>query len=483
MQESFKRARRDESGAVHELVVPLIDAFGRFVHGLVLNEPALAPFASLFLDAWGMNAYTAHIFVPAMHPASICRADIGRLHRETFLASRKTDGVRVQLVMYAAGGRSYVALIDRQFRTHVFSRERLRASPAGDWIAATRLPDGCLGSETVTVIDAELVTDAELVHETDDNDDDAAAAAAIGRDPAVRRSTRATTHQRPTTHAVHRARPTLVCHDAVCLLGVSLINTGFETRIRALNSFVDRVLRSRTDGPLALLDVRVKPWYSSVAACMEATESNARQPTTLDDGFILAAANGTLRNGIASQMYKWKRVHTVDLFCLARRQIGAAAAAEDDGVQTDCADRPRLYVTDGPRPVKLDAAALGDDVRVDEDSFRALLNTTTNTTNTTTTPEPDEIDYNTLVARSKIVESVFVVAAPGSTHAIVLRALKVRTDKPLGNDLRVVRRTLLNVRENITLQEIGGLRDATDDAVVAVHNAAGAAADDDDDDV
>jgi len=432
-QQERKRARTQTSvddddvstsaGAesVHELVVPLIDARGRFVHGLVPTEPALNPLSSLFLDAWGMNAYTAHVFVPSMHPASLCRSDLPRLQSERFLVSLKTDGVRVQLVMYASqGGRSgMAALIDRQFRAHVFSRAALDARPAEHWILASSFA----GAGALTVIDAELVGDgAEQSDETRALDS--------------RRGAR--DRVRSVARAVHRARPRLVCHDAVCLLGVSLVNTPFESRVRALRSFVDR-LRSapQPPPPLSLLDLSVKPWFSDARSCVASSSSSSSSGASSagheHDGLILAAARGLLRNGIATDMFKWKPRHTVDVFCL----------------------RGALLATDGPRPVRLDAASLGADVAIDHASFRALLSTAASASDAADAKEdeqdePEEVDYDCLVARSRVVEAAVERAA----DVLVLRALKLRTDKPLGNDLRIVRRTLQNVREDIALHEL-----------------------------
>jgi len=379
----IKRARTDAEdgeGAIYEHIVPLIDARGRFTMSnnvSVMYTPALAPFASLFLDAWGMNAYTAHVFVPSMHPASVCRSDIARLRRARLLVSRKTDGVRVQLVVYFADGAQHVALVDRQFRVHAFARDK-DALMHDRWIDTCRRPDETTRCE-LTVIDAELLAhDASCVR-----------------------------------------RPRVICHDAVCIMGVSLIETPFEARLRALHSTVTRF---QARGLFPLLDVTVKPWFDSIAACVASDgERDA-------DGLIIALATGTLRNGIATDLYKLKTHHTVDVFAL---RVG-----EDESAWS-------MYATDGPRPCALRDGDMN--VHFDRASFdRVLVGASLD--------RATVVDYETLVANGVVIEAEVIV--DDDRARCVLRAIKRRTDKPLANDLRVIRRTIENARENIHSTEI-----------------------------
>jgi hypothetical protein len=439
-----KRARRSRSHVVVDLdaqidawfaidrctthvTLPMLDGTGRF-NDEIAEIPLLAPLKTLFLTAWTMAGYTAHAFVPGMHPRSLLRADLAQLAPDT-LVSAKSDGLRMQLCVYKPHGMpTTLALVDRSFRVHILvpeQRQHMAHSLAHqiderDWTAAQEsllelMCQPALASLEGTVLDGELMF----------VDENPLTLMQIGR-------------QRPVEATVARERSGAaqwIAHDAVWVRNTALHRVPFERRLRVLATVANHLLQL----PQHHLQFATKPWAplrdimnppqtSQHTHAPDAGSPPSYGPILADsprsDGLILAAPLGLLQNGIApdNTLFKWKPHHSIDLY------------VTESGIY--CGDHDRILRLDGAQP------DLGycRNVQVDWPAVHH--------------PQPTpgiEYTFQEMTEMADVWEASVHQTAPNHLR---ITLDKQRTDKVTANDVRVVRATLINALENIQRHEL-----------------------------
>ena len=225
--------------------------------------------------------------------------------------------------------------------------------------------------------------------------------------------------------------------DVVTAKGVSCISRTYVERIAALHEAFqaggERTTSAETlagagyivaDGNPHDLQFEPKPCFATDN--LEALWRRRSQLKHRSDGLVFTPVNEPIRTGTHWSLYKWKEVNSIDLRVAGRR--------EPSGDWT-----MRLYGGDAAREEDISVFVCGDKELRFAVSHTDLLNEII---------QSEEADVSGEF--SKILECQCQVRGDN----VICEPLKLRPDKSSPNNRITIARTLVNIQENITFDEL-----------------------------